>query len=912
MPIRDSPNDQGSTKQNFLVPDNSDDVNPSQLKQNHLEEGENRDEINQDPPKDDKGGENSDKQINQDPPKDDKGGENRDEINQDPPKDDKGGENSDEQINQDPPKDDQEGENSDEQINQDPPKDDKGGENRDEINQDPPKDDQGGENRDEINQDPPKDDKGDETTGTQYSSNTNTVASNNTVQAQISPALNRSDVNSPRNIRRMQSKKNIEELTKLAKEKLESKKKQPQHEKEEQTNLAHVKEVIYKNRVSILYAIGFLILAISMNSIVSKPTKIILTESLENQQLFHSYPVNSDDFEIFSLLASRSEKTSTMFWLRICSYFRNSQLIVFHTGKLHRNPFSESSDQLFHSMISTYGSPAHIILYNGDCFDFKRMEPNIDQDACEINREYGFEQYASKFKLSLKTQTKFYDMKSICDKKSSTKLIESIFAQAEDDAQYFYVIFLLFIGIYSIFGYMIFKKKLTAEIISTTFCCTTVITLVIFIVLFSYSPTYSTTNTLDSLCVKEWNAPIENNTETEMISTRTNGDTKINYDKLPSKQYEIEGANINFLFLAPNYEIWKLQKSNLWTTDYINELKQSNVKANAYYYFDSEKTLLSYLKSIVNPDSHIPLVIFFAGEQHEYFNFMITLEKDYFDYFFSLKFVVILGDNQYTPFNTKKQIDYLDFSNFKTTDMIDFNLNTIKSKITEKLKNIWDKRFIDSPYVKNTLAELFPNESNVKVATVGEEGAGKSTLLQHLLWTCGEDGSYFETADGADSFTRNALGKNVTNGLTIFDTKGFTSLSEEKEIIESGRFFVPLENNNWFFNSYEEITTLIFVCRYTEDPTSISSISEYLTNLRKVNYPVVVITHINDKSEKEQQKFLQSVGAGNNAILFNGETIFDHFYYPDSLYVDLLKKIRDSRIKNVMLVRSEGYSFGII
>lgn len=76
-----------------------------------------------------------------------------------------------------------------------------------------------------------------------------------------------------------------------------------------------------------------------------------------------------------------------------------------------------------------------------------------------------------------------------------------------------------------------------------------------------------------------------------------------------------------------------------------------------------------------------------------------------------------------------------------------------------------------------------------------------------------------------------------------------------------------------------------------------------------MNYPVVVITHINDTNEKEQQAFLQSVGAGNNAILFNGETIFDNFYYPDSLYVDLLKKIRDSHINNLMLVRSEGYSY---
>lgn len=95
--------------------------------------------------------------------------------------------------------------------------------------------------------------------------------------------------------------------------------------------------------------------------------------------------------------------------------------------------------------------------------------------------------------------------------------------------------------------------------------------------------------------------------------------------------------------------------------------------------------------------------------------------------------------------------------------MIDFNLNTIKSKITEKLKNIWDKRFTGSPNVKNTLAELYPDESNVKVAAIGEEGAGKSTLLQHLLWACGEDGSYFKTADETgSSFTRNDLGKNVT------------------------------------------------------------------------------------------------------------------------------------------------------
>lgn len=138
-------------------------------------------------------------------------------------------------------------------------------------------------------------------------------------------------------------------------------------------------------------------------------------------------------------------------------------------------------------------------------------------------------------------------------------------------------------------------------------------------------------------------------------------DTKIDYDNLPLKLYEIEGANINFLFLSPTNDIWELQKSNLWTTDFINEL--NNVKANAYYFFDSGNTLMPYL-TYINP--HLPILIFFAGEQHEYSNIIPTLEKDYDDYFTSLKLVVILQDNQYTPFNTKKQIDYLDFSNFKT------------------------------------------------------------------------------------------------------------------------------------------------------------------------------------------------------------------------------------------------------
>lgn len=90
-------------------------------------------------------------------------------------------------------------------------------------------------------------------TGIQHSSNTNMEASNNNVQEQASPAtLDRSDEISPQVIRRMESKKNIEALTKEAKKKLEIEKKikpQPTNPPHLYYILFGVKELCYKNRV---------------------------------------------------------------------------------------------------------------------------------------------------------------------------------------------------------------------------------------------------------------------------------------------------------------------------------------------------------------------------------------------------------------------------------------------------------------------------------------------------------------------------------------------------------------------------------------------------------------------------------------------------------------------------------------